>query len=61
MEMRINRVESRVHATDSDTLMDPEVKREIVRMCVAAVKEELTRDKRIADESRVSYGVSSSM
>jgi hypothetical protein len=61
MEMRINRVESRVYATDSDMLMDPEVKREIVRMCVSAVKEELQRDKRIADESRVTHGVSSSM
>jgi len=59
MEMRINRVESRVHATDSDVLMDPEIRREIVRLCVAAVKEDLQRDKRIAEESRVTTGVSS--
>jgi hypothetical protein len=61
MEMRINRVESKVHATDSDMLMDPGVKREIVRMCVSAVKEELQRDQRIADEARVTHGVSSNM
>jgi hypothetical protein len=59
MEMKINRVESRVHATDSDVLMDPEIRREIVRLCVAAVKEDLQRDKRIAEESRVTTGVSS--
>jgi len=59
MEMRINRVESRVQATDSEVLMDPEIRREIVRLCVAAVKEDLQRDKRIAEESRISTGVSS--
>jgi len=56
MDIRINRVESRVHASDSDALLDPRVRREIVRLCVAAVKEELERDKRIAEESRLSSG-----
>jgi hypothetical protein len=59
MDLRINRVDSRVHATDSEALMDPRIMSEIVRVCVAAVKRELQRDERIAKESRLSSGVSS--
>jgi len=50
VDIRINEVESRVQATDSQALLDPRVFREIVRSCVKAVKEELARDQRIKDE-----------
>jgi hypothetical protein len=50
MDVRINEVQSRVRATDSQSLLDPRVMQEIVRHCVRAVKEELARDKRIKEE-----------
>lgn len=59
MDLRINRMESRVHATDSEALLDPRAMHQIVRACVSAVKEELMREKRISEESRLTSGVSS--
>lgn len=53
MDFRINNVSSSVHATDSQPLTDPRVMRELIRVCVKAVKEELERDKRFAEESRL--------
>ena len=50
MDFRINNVNSRVQVGDSQSLMDPHVMREVVRACVKAVKEELERDKRLAQE-----------
>jgi predicted proteasome-type protease len=50
MDVRINEVQSRVQTTDSQSLLDPRTMQEIVRACVRAVKEELTRDKRIKEE-----------
>jgi len=59
MDFRINNVSSNVHVGDSQSLMDPRVMQEVVRACVRAVKEELERDKRLAEErqltSRDSY------
>ena len=57
MDIRINEVHSRIHATDSRSLLDPRILQEIVYVCVTAVKEELARDKRIAEESRLSASV----
>lgn len=53
MDFRINNVSSNVQAADSQSLTDPRVMRELVRVCVKAVKEELERDKRLAEESRL--------
>lgn len=50
MDFRINNVNSNVHVGGSQSLMDPHVMREVVRACVKAVKEELERDKRLAQE-----------
>jgi hypothetical protein len=50
MDVRINEVQSRVETTDSASLLDPRVLREVVRHCVRAVKEELARDKRVKEE-----------
>ena len=50
MDFRINNVNSNVHVGDSQSLMDPQVMREVVRACVKAVKEELERDRRLAQE-----------
>ncbi|MFZ0318998.1 MAG: hypothetical protein WAL56_07720 [Candidatus Sulfotelmatobacter sp.] len=54
MDVRINEVQSRVQTTDSQALLDPRVMREIIRACVKAVKEEQARDKRIAEEGKLS-------
>lgn len=53
MDFRINNVRSNVQVGDSQSLMDPHVMREVIRACVKAVKEELERDKRLAEESRL--------
>jgi hypothetical protein len=59
MDVRINEVQSRIQTTDSHALLDPRVLHEIVRACVKAVKDEQAREKRLADERRLSSGVSS--
>jgi hypothetical protein len=53
MDFRINNVSSNVHVGDSQSLMDPQIMREVVRACVKAVKEELERDQRLAQERRL--------
>jgi hypothetical protein len=59
MDVRINEVQSRVQATDSKALLDPRVMAQIVRACVRAVKEDQAREKRMAEERRLTSGVSS--
>jgi hypothetical protein len=58
MDARINEVQSRVETTDSQTLLDPRIMREIVRACVRAVKEEQERDRRIKEEHSLTSGKS---
>jgi hypothetical protein len=58
MDIRINEVNSRIQATDSKALLDPRIMREIVRACVQAVKEDQAREKRLADDRRLTSGVS---
>jgi hypothetical protein len=58
-KMRINEVQSRMNLTDSQVLLDPHVMREIERRCLKAWKEQLERDKHVADERRLTSGVSS--
>jgi hypothetical protein len=53
MDVRINEVQSRVQTTDSQSLLDPRVMREIVRACVQAVKEDAEKEKRLAAERRL--------
>jgi hypothetical protein len=59
VDMRINEIQSRVQATDSKSLLDPRVMAQIVRACVRAVKEDQAREKRLADDRRMTSGVSS--
>jgi hypothetical protein len=58
MDVRINEVQSRVETTDSQSLLDPRIMREIVRACVKAVKEEQARDRRIKEEHSLTSGES---
>jgi hypothetical protein len=59
MDVRINEVNSQVQTVDSRAMLDPQVMREIVKACVKAVKEDQARQKHLADERRLSSGVSS--
>ena len=54
MDIRIQYVQSRVQATDSQKLLDPRILKEIVRACVQAVKEDQAREKRRAKERELS-------
>jgi hypothetical protein len=58
MDIRINEIHSRINATDSSSFLDPRILQEIVRVCVMAMKDELKRDKRIAEERNLSSSVS---
>jgi hypothetical protein len=58
-DIRINEVHSRVQTTDSQALLDPRVMREIVRACLRAMKEDQAREKRLAEDRKLTSGVSS--
>jgi hypothetical protein len=58
MDMRINEVHSQVRVSDSPSLLDPRVLKEIVRACVRAVKEDQAREKRMGEERRLTPGIS---
>jgi hypothetical protein len=53
MDIRVNELHSQVKAADPRSLLDPAVLKEIVRVCVRAVKQELESDKRAAEERRL--------
>jgi len=57
MDVRINEVQSRVQAVDSQALLDPRIMREIVRACVRAVKEDQAREKRAREERALTSGI----
>ncbi len=57
MEIKIQDVQSRIEATDSQKLLDPRIMRQIVQVCVQAVKEELARDKRRQNDRELSSGI----
>ncbi len=57
MEIKIQDVQSRIEATDSQRLLDPRIMRQIVQVCVQAVKEELAREKRRQQDRELSSGV----
>jgi len=54
MDIHVNELHSQVKATDSHSLLDPGVLKEIVRVCVRAMKEELESDKRAAEDRQLS-------
>jgi hypothetical protein len=57
MDIKIQDVQSRIEATDSQSLLDPRIMRQIVQVCVQAVKEELARDKRRQSDRELSSGI----
>jgi DNA recombination-dependent growth factor C len=57
MDIRIQDVQSRVQATDSQKLLDPRVMKQIVRACVEAVREDQAREKRRAQDRELTNGV----
>jgi|KBSMisStandDraft_5_1062788.scaffolds.fasta_scaffold1345844_2 hypothetical protein len=57
MDIKIQDVQSRIEATDSQKLLDPRIMRQIVQVCVQAVKEELARDKRRQNDRELSSGI----
>jgi hypothetical protein len=59
MDVQINEVRSQVKTVDSKSVLDPHVMREIIKACVKAVKEDQARQKQLADDRRLSPGVSS--
>lgn len=57
MEIKIQDVQSRIEATDSQRLLEPRIMRQIVQTCVQAVKEELAREKRRQQDRELSSGI----
>ena len=57
MDIEIQEVQSRIEATDSQRLLDPRIMRQILQLCVQAVKEELVRDKRRQNDRELSSGI----
>jgi hypothetical protein len=57
MDVRINEVQSRIQTMDSQKLLDPKILNEIVRACIAAMKEEMAREKRFARDRDISQGI----
>jgi hypothetical protein len=60
MDMRINEVQSRVQTMDSRMLLDPQVMRQIVKACMAAIEEERARQKHLVTERQLNATVSES-
>lgn len=57
MDINIQEVQSRIEATDSQKLLDPRIMRQIVQVCVQAMKEEMERDKRRQKDRELSAGI----
>jgi hypothetical protein len=53
MDIRINELQSQIKTTDSRSLLDPAVLKEVVRLCVREVKEQLRRDHRDAQDRKL--------
>jgi hypothetical protein len=58
VDVRINEVSSRVQTVDSKSMLDPAVMRQIVKACVKAVKEDLARQKQLAEDRQMNAGAS---
>jgi predicted proteasome-type protease len=57
MDIRVQDMQSRIQTTDSQRLLDPRIMKEIVRACVAAVKEDQAREKRHKQDRDITSGV----
>jgi hypothetical protein len=58
MDVRINEVQSRVQTLDSRMILDPQIMRQIVKACVAAIEEEQARQKHLVSERQLNATVS---
>jgi hypothetical protein len=56
MDVRINEIQSRVQAMDSQSLLDPRVLQQIIRACVQAIKDDQTREKQMNEERSLTPG-----
>lgn len=54
MDIRINELQSQIQTTDSKSLLDPRVLKEVVRICVREVKDQMQREQRDAKERKLS-------
>lgn len=57
LDIRVRDVQSNVQAQDWQKLLDPRVMKQIVRVCVEAVKEDQAREKRRAQDRELTNGV----
>ncbi len=57
MDIHVQDLKSRIQATDSQRLLDPRILKEIVRACVAAVKEDQAREKRRKHDRELTPGI----
>jgi hypothetical protein len=57
MDIRVQDMQSRIQATDSQRLLDPRILKEIVRACVAAVKEDQAREKHRQQDRDLTPGI----
>jgi hypothetical protein len=57
MDIRINDVQSRIQVHDSQRLLEPRILNEIKRACVAAMKEDQAREKRRAQDRKLTDGI----
>jgi hypothetical protein len=53
MDIRINEVQSRVTAVDSQSVLDPRVMRQIVAACLQAIEDKQDRGKHLDSERRM--------
>jgi hypothetical protein len=59
VDVRINEVNSQVQTTDSQSLLDPRVMRQIVKACMKAMKEDQVRQKRLKGDRDLTDSVQS--
>ena len=59
MDVRINEVQSRVQAVDSQSLLDPRILQQIIRACVQAVKDDQARENWMKEERSLTPGIAS--
>jgi len=58
MDVNIEKVASRVQVADSQSLLDPRVLEQIVKICIERVREEQAKQKRIQAERELQPNVS---
>jgi hypothetical protein len=58
MDVNIEEVTSRVQVADSQSLLDPRVLEQIVKMCIERMREEQAKQKRVQAERELRPNVS---